>query len=200
MPSTVQSAGFFSTFPGERVVAEWEVLSFPRRFYLGDILVALVLGGLGRSMAAAIQVELHTHMTRILADVLTLLPVAVYAAWVFFLRQARSGFLVVTDQRLGYYERAQGPLSQSHALFQVNLDDVVGFNTSYGRHWWAETAGFEILTSHGDDLAVATHRSMPSLPALSGLLKNTMGRDMYASLPRAYGAVDALRSGKEPLP
>lgn len=173
MATDQHDSSYFSTFPGERKIREYEVVDRPRKITLADIITCLLL------------------------LCLYVVPGLIYALLVYLFRDAEKGYLVLTDQRLCYYGTTRNVLGEKHIVFQVQLEHVVGVTSAYQKSLGQESVAIAVLTSYSDGFTTAAARGNPIVPFLAPWMPTSIGKDVYLAARELYGLLDAVRTGKE---
>ena len=173
MSTSASATGFLSLFPGEQLVAQYMVVDRPRKLTLADFVVAAFL-----------------LLYFIIPGLLFL-----FLVWLF--RNRREGYLVLTNQRLGYYEKAENKFGVGHTLFQVNLENVEGVSADYTKSWGNENVVISILTSYGDGFSTLAGKRGSIFAFLNRWLPSSMGKDVHSVQRALYAQIDSIRTGRQ---
>jgi hypothetical protein len=175
MSTSTSVTSFFSVFPGERLVAQYEVVNRPCRLTVADFVLAFGL------------------------VFLFVVPAIVYIALVFLFRKKVTGYMILTDQRLGFYERSSNVFGAGHLLYQVNLENVMGIVATYGKDWGNERVMLDIMTSYGDGFSTVAGKQGSVFSFLRKWLPSSLGKDVYTVQRSLYSQIDNIRTGREVL-
>jgi hypothetical protein len=172
METSLHSAAFLTIVPGEKAVGEFEVLNKPRSLRTSDIIiiVALLLLSL-----AVIGIPL----------------LVAFLLYIAFWRKGSRGYVVLTTERLGYYETSFNAFGQGHLVYQISLEDLVGLDVVLSSALGTDAVGFTVKTPSGNDFEIAVKKVRFALLAL--FFPSTVGKDTYTAAHMLYGLADAVR-------